>query len=349
MTTATVKPLNPPLEVRKGPRWIKRRIETLDPQTDYTEIVKLGTMFHVNDFILDWAFTTIMCRATNGHSAVAINREGTGKLVTTAGNRFDDTTDHFLVWNEFGPDSPEVKREVGIINALHAKYQKAYPSAFDDLPLWVYVIAWEVAGLSILAEEYLGLPKLDDKQREARAVWGAKLAEPFTYIDGDSLSKVMPRLETFQDWVDFVHEYESQPWTPDENTRACHQAVLDKYADRNKRLPRPLTDALVTTFWHDGQFECNGIDRPSPFWREAAKNYMRAALVGTQLKPSPKESVVEKMLREAREQNKRLSPIMRTAIKAGAAADETPSASSDGCPMGFGMPVNKPADTESGV
>ncbi|MBC2638199.1 MULTISPECIES: hypothetical protein [unclassified Rhodococcus (in: high G+C Gram-positive bacteria)] len=349
MTVTASNTLNPPVEVRRGPRWIKRRVQTLDPQRDYTEIVKLGSLFHVNDFVLDWAFTTIMCRATNGHSAVAINREGTGKLVTTAGNRFDDTTDHFLVWNEFGPDAPETKRSVDIINALHAKYQKLYPSAFDDLPLWVYVIAWEVAGLSILAEDYLGLPKLDPKQREARAVWGRKLAESFTYIDGGPLSDVMPHLETFEDFVAFVHEYESQPWVPDANTKACHQAVLDKYAQRNKRLPRPLTDALVTTFWHDGQFECNGIERPSPFWRAAAKNYMRAVLIGTQLKPSPKESAVEKMLREAREQNKRLGPIMRSSIRASAAADETPATSSAGCPMGFGMVDDETTEKESGA
>lgn len=337
MNAIALKPLNPPAAIRKGPRWIKRRLKALNPQRDYTEIVKLTSLFHVNDFILDWAFTTIMCRATNGHSAVAINREGTGKLVTTAQNRFDDTTDHFLVWNEFGPDAPETKRSVDIINALHAKFQNIYPSAFDDRPLWIYVIAWEVAGLSILAEDYLGLPKLSAKEREARAVWGCKLAESFIYIDGGPLSAVMPDLQTFEDFVAFVHEYESQPWAPDANTKACHQAVLDKYAQRNKPLPRGLTDALVTITWHDGQFTCNGIDRPSPFWRAIAKWYLRAVLVSTQMMPSPKESAVEKMLRKASEQGLTLGPIMRSSVSAGAGAklsDDVPSA---GCPMGFGM------------
>src|SRR5438067_4208770 len=83
---------NPPAELRTGRRWIRRRVEALDPQQDYTEIVKLTTLFHVNDFIADWAFTHIMCRATTGHSANAINREGTGKLVSKADLRFDDTT-----------------------------------------------------------------------------------------------------------------------------------------------------------------------------------------------------------------------------------------------------------------
>jgi hypothetical protein len=349
MTVTALNPLNPPIEVRKGPRWIKRRVETLDPQRDYTEIVKLTSQFHINNFILDWAFTTIMCRATNGHSAVAINREGTGKLVTTADNRFDDTTDHFLVWNEFGPDSPETKRSVDIINALHAKYQKIYPAAFDDLPLWIYVIAWEVAGIPILAEEYLGLPKLGAKEREARAVWGRKLAESFTYINGGPLSDVMPGLETFEDFVAFVHEYESQPWAPDANTKACHQAVLNKYAQRHKRLPRPLADALVTTFWHDGQFECNGIEKPTPFWRAAAKNYMRVVLVGTQMMPSPKESVTEKILREAREQGSVLGPIMRSSIRAGATADQSSGTSSGMCPMGFGGVADMTTDKESDV
>ena len=343
--TLTANELNPPAEVRTGYRWIKRRVETLDPQRDYTEIVKLTTLFHVNDFFVDWAFTHIMCRATTGHSAKAITREGTGKLLNKTDNRFDDTSHHFMVWNEWGPGSPQAARSVDIINALHAKYQKIYPSAFDDQPLWAYVIAWEVAGIAILAREYLGLPELDDKVKEARAVWGRKLSESFIHSDGRPLSEVMPALETFEDFIDFVHEYESQPWTPDPNSTACANAVLDKYAERHKRLPRPLARALVTTFWHDGQFECNGIERPTWFWREAAKNYMRAVMLGLALRPSPKESMVEKMLRVAAERGETLPPIMRASVGAGAAEDRV---TSSGCPMGSGMSVDEqPAGTEA--
>jgi len=334
VTTTAPHLVNPPADVRTGRRWIKNRVATLDPEQDYTEIVKLTTLFHVNDFFVDWAFTHIMCRATTGHSSKAITREGTGKLVNRADDRFDDTSHHFLVWNEWGPESPQTKRSVDIINALHKKYQKIYPSAFDDLPLWAYVIAWEVAGIAILAREYLGLPELDDKEKAARALWGRKLTESFTYIDGRPLSEVMPPLETFEDFIDFVHEYESQPWAPDANSTACANAVLDKYEERHKRLPRPLARALVTTFWHDGQFECNGIERPSWFWRLAAKNYMRAVMVGMKLMRSPKESMVEKMLRETAERGETLPPIMRASVGAEAAAADV---TSSGCPMGFGM------------
>jgi hypothetical protein len=341
-TIAAPQLVNPPAEVRTGRRWIRRRLKSLDPQRDYTEIVKLTTLFHVNDFIADWAFTHIMCRATTGHSSKAITREGTGKLVTKTDLRFDDTTDHFLVWNEFGPDAPQTKRSVGVVNGLHAKFQKVYPSAFDDVPLWIYVIAWEVAGLAILATEFLGLPDLDPKEKEARAVWGRKLAESFTYIDGRPLSELMPVLDTFEDFVAFVHEYESQPWAPDANSTACAEAVLEKYAKRHKRLPRPLARALVTSFWHDGQFECNGIDRPTWFWRTAAKNFMRAVLIGTALKPSPKESLLERKLRELAESGEPLPPILRASVKVGAGATSE-EATSAGCPMGFGMNASEQA------
>jgi hypothetical protein len=336
MTTTRTAPelTHPPAEVRTGPRWIKRRVETLDAERDYTEIVKLTTLFHVNAFFVDWAFTHIICRATTGHSAKAITREGTGKLVNRADSRFDDTSHHFLVWNQWGPGSPETKRSVDIINALHAKYQKIYPSAFDDLPLWAYVIAWEVAGIAVLAREVLGLPELDDKEKQARAIWGRKLTESFTYIDGRPLSEVMPALSTFEDFISFIHEYESQPWAPDANSTACANAVLDKYQERHQRLPRPLARALVTTFWHDGQFECNGIERPTWFWRQTAKNFMRVQMVAMALMPSPKESMVEKMLREAAERGETLPPIMRASVGPRASSDE---ATSSGCPMGFGM------------
>jgi hypothetical protein len=341
-TIAAPPLVNPPAEVRTGRRWIRRRLKTLDPQRDYTEIVKLTTLFHVNEFIADWAFTHIMCRATTGHSSKAITREGTGKLLNKTDMRFDDTTDHFYVWNEFGPDAPQTKRSVDIVNGLHAKFQKQYPSAFDDVPLWIYVIAWEVAGLQILATEFLGLPDLDAKEKEARAVWGRKLAELFIDDKGRRVSEHMSDLNTFDDFVAFVHEYESQPWTPDANSTACAQAVLEKYALRHKRFPRPLAHALVKSFWHEGQFECNGIARPSWFWRTAAKNVMRVVLIGTALKPTPTESLLERKLREYAETGSSLPPILRASVNAspGATSEE---ASSSGCPMGFGMNATEPA------
>jgi hypothetical protein len=343
-TIAAPSLVNPPAEVRTGRRWIRRRLKTLDPQRDYTEIVKLTTLFHVNDFIADWAFTHIMCRATTGHSSKAITREGTGKLVTKTDLRFDDTTDHFLVWNEFGPDAPQTKRSVGVVNGLHAKFQKVYPSAFDDVPLWIYVIAWEVAGLAILATEFLGLPDLDPKEKEARAVWGRKIAKLFIDNNGSPVSELMPDLNTFEDFVAFVHEYESQPWAPDANSTACAEAVLEKYAKRHKRLPRPLAHALVKSFWHEGQFECNGIDKPSWFWRTAAKNFMRAMLIGTALKPSPKESLLERKLRELAEGGQPLPPVLRASVKVGPVATSE-EVNSSGCPMGFVMTATEQTST----
>jgi hypothetical protein len=343
-TIAAPQLVNPPAEVRTGPRWIRRRLKSLDPQRDYTEIVKLTTLFHVNDFIADWAFTHIMCRATTGHSSKAIVREGSGKLLTKTDLRFDDTTDHFLVWNEFGPDAPQTKRSVGVVNGLHAKFQKVYPSAFDDVPLWVYVIAWEVAGLAILATEFLGLPDLDPKEKEAKAVWGRKLAELFIDNNGSPVSELMPDLHTFEDFVAFVHEYESQPWAPDANSTTCAEAVLEKYAKRHKWLPRPLAHALVKSFWHEGQFECNGLDKPSWFWRTAAKNFMRAMLIGTALKPSPKESLLERKLRKLAESGQPLPPILRASVKVGPVATSE-KATSSGCPMGFVMTAAEQTST----
>jgi hypothetical protein len=61
---------------------------------------------------------------------------------------------------------------------------------------------------------------------------------------------------------------------------------------------------------------------------------MRAVMVGMKLMPSPKESMVEKMLRETAERGETLPPIMRASVGAEAAAADV---TSSGCPMGFGM------------
>src|SRR5213080_4617330 len=99
----------PPADARRGWRWINRRLAQLDADRDYAEIFKLSSMFNVTEFLADWFYAEAMCRATTGHSSAAIGREGSGKLLTATDRRFDDTTDHFFVWAEYGPESVQAK------------------------------------------------------------------------------------------------------------------------------------------------------------------------------------------------------------------------------------------------
>lgn len=330
----------PPGPDRTSRRWIRRRLAQLDAEEDYAEIVALSSIYRLDDFVGDWSFTQSMARFSTGYSGIAIAREGKGKLLTDTDRRFEDTMHHFLVWAEYGPESPQSKRSLNMINALHAKYQKAYPAAFDDLDLWVYVIAFQICGMTSILSECLGLPEPSEKEKIARVRFGKKLAEGFVYIDGRPLTAVLPALDSYEEWVGFLHEYEARRWTYDANSAAAAAHVLEGWERRSKIPFRWLSRALVTSFWYDGMFDCNGVERPGRFERWAAKNYLRLMLTLGVLLPDPKASLPERMRRAADESGTPLPPVLRaTRVKEQAAA----GARAGGCPMGYGAePAARP-------
>lgn len=331
-----------PPDDRSSRRWIRERIDQLDPVKDYAEIIRLSISFYLAPMSVDWVFALSMPRFNIGPSGAAIFRGGQGKLLTNSDRRYDDTDDHFLVWIEYGPESPEVKRSLDIINALHAKWWKEYPAEFNDLDLWTYVLAWEICGTSTIFSEYLGLPEPSEKEKIAKVVFGKKLAELFTYVDGRPLSEVIPPLDTYEDWVAFLHEYESRPWEYNAESAACLAQVVETF---EKRFPvpdfvrpvvRPFARALVTSFWHDGMFASSDVKRPSRFMSWAARAYMKFGISLGGVMPDPKESLSEKLRRESAETGKPLRPILKaTQVRADAGAAR--------CPMGFGDQDATPA------
>lgn len=309
-------------------------MEQLDPVEDYAEVMKLNTSFSLTPGAVDWAFAQSMPRFNLGPSGAAIFRGGKGKLVTTPDRRCDDTDDHFLVWIEYGPESPQVRKSIDIINALHAKWWKEYPAEFDDLDLWTYVLAWEICGTTRLFTEVLGLPEPSEKVKTASVVFGKKLASLFTYIDGRPLSEVIPPLDTYEEWVAFLEEYESRDWEYNPDTAACLAQVVDIYERRFFPFRpfgplRYFARAVATAFWHPGMFVSSDIKPPGRFMSWAAKKYMKFGVTMGSIMPDQKESLSEKTRRVAAETGKPLRPILKaTQVK----AEETPAR----CPMGFG-------------
>ncbi|MCW8378643.1 oxygenase MpaB family protein [Streptomyces justiciae] len=318
-----------PSEDRSSRRWIRKRIDQLDAERDYAEIVKLSTAYYLNQFQGDWAFAQSMPRFNIGPSATAIYRAGRGKLHTNSDRRADDTTSHFLTWVEYGPESPQVKRSVDIINALHAKWAKEYPAEFEDPDLWTYVIAWEVCGTPVLLRDRLGFPEPSEKEKTAAVIFGKKLAELFVYVDGRPLPEVMPALDTYEEWADFVRAYEARPWEYDSATEECVTQVLEIF-ERRFSLPfRSFARALVTSFWHDGMFRCARVARPGRFISGAARAYMKVVLSVGRILPDPKITFSEKLKRKAAQTGEPLNPILKSTQ-----VDVEPVAGQ--CPMGFG-------------
>lgn len=321
-----------PPEDRSSRHWIRERLALLDPERDYVEIRRLSG-FAMSDFMVNWAFTLGMPRFNLGPSGTPLSRGRQGKLFADVDRRIDDVFTHGLTWAQFGPESPQTKRSMDIVNALHAKYQKIYPEEFSDLETWVYVIAFQVCGMPMIFSDYLGFPPPDEKEKISSAVFGNKLAEQFVYVDGRRLSEVMPPLPTYDDWVDFVRRYESRVFEYNQDATDCLNQVIHGYQKRSK-LPAFFSRAVATSFWHDGMFRYTGIRPPGKFMKALARNYIRAVMLSSVLRRAivgdPKESYWERLEREAAESRRPMNPVMK-AVKA------APAASAGACPMGHGM------------
>lgn len=308
-------------EHRSSRRWIRKRMDMLDPVRDYAEIVGLSNLFRTNTLMGEWVFAVTITRFTVGPSGRAIARDGKGKLLVQPVRRAEDTSSHFLVWAEYGPESPQARKSVDMINQLHAHWQKKYPKEFADPDLWMYVIAWDVFGpISLFVS--LGLPEPSEKEKIALNIFARKITELFIYVDGRPFSQVHPVPDGYEEWVDYIRRYEARPWSHDRGTEQCLASVLENF---EKLFPRPLRAfgrALATSFWHEQMFKCGNVQPPGRIMRWAARAFMKAMLVVGNLLPDPKESLPEKLRREAAKTGKPLSPALRVTLTS--------------CPMGFG-------------
>lgn len=89
---------------------------------------------------MDWFYT-------GGTPAAGINpavndavlRNGTGKYITQATKRRDDSVDHMMVWLEHGPDALATQQSVELVNKYHAHFSKDYPMGFDNVEDYIYI------------------------------------------------------------------------------------------------------------------------------------------------------------------------------------------------------------------
>lgn len=323
-------------EDRSSRRWIRKRIEQLDPVEDYGEIIRLSSVFLLDEFIGDWAAAQSMPRFATSPSAPAIYRNGKGKLMTSSGPRLHDTGNHSFVWAEFGAESPEAQRSIDMVNALHTKYEKVYPSAFDDPDLWVYVMAWMVCGISATLNRYLGFPLPDEKVRIATTIHGRKVAERFVDSKGTTVAEMMPKIDAYEDWVTCLNQYEGRVWEYSDEAAKCARAVLGHWEGRFPRPLRPFGRALVTSFWYEGLFIGNGVKPPNRALRWCARTYMKVVFAVSALRADSKESWAENQRRRSAETGEPVTHVLK--VTQGVAARS-------GCPASYHCADAQPRST----
>ncbi|HWL44302.1 MAG TPA: hypothetical protein VNQ73_15280 [Ilumatobacter sp.] len=217
-------------------KWIARRMEELDPETDYDEIWKLMAAYQPNEFVMNLVYTvTFPHFIVRELDALPVVRAGDGKMFQRAHSRADDTTRKFQTWWANGSTSEETKKSVDGVNAMHARYAVEYPDSFAVNDTFVYALCYEAAGLHRLMLR-VGRPGFSKKEQEAAARYWGNVAVLFKL--GGTGPSVTGFPESFEGVMAFMDAWEAEDVPRHAYGHAAVTALLNQFAERF--FPRPL-------------------------------------------------------------------------------------------------------------
>lgn len=213
----------------RGYKWIAAEIERLDPHVDYERIWTLSTCYYVNNFMMNFLYSTGFPHfILPPHGGETIGRGGKGPVVSAGQVRQDETVDKFWTWFEFGPSDPATKASVEHVNRLHEAIWKKMPGNFTKIEDFVYTMCWIGADMHRLRLR-IGLPGFTEKQKIATVHYWRDIAEMFRSEAGP-VAQEFPA--DFDGMLAYMAEYEAVQWEySPEGYQSC-QAILDQFARR---------------------------------------------------------------------------------------------------------------------
>lgn len=111
----------------------RRRTRELDPYVDYEKIWKLSTCYYVNDFMMNFLYTTGFPHfILPPHGGEVMYRSNTGKAIHHPDKRESDTAKHFWRWFELGPSDLATQKSIKQVNAIHQGIAKKYPGRYTS-------------------------------------------------------------------------------------------------------------------------------------------------------------------------------------------------------------------------
>lgn len=287
----------------RGRKWIKGRIDELDPEVDYEEIWSLTSLYNVDDFQYHWFYAvTFPYFLVTQRGADSVYRQGTGKMERQATKRVHDTVDHMLVWWEHGPHSPATRASVQMINKLHAHWAKQYPGYFSYPEDYVNTLCYEATAMHLL-QRSLGLPGYNKKQQVAAHRFWSEMGALFTLEDGRVLTDVVDMPTSFDAMVAFRHDYDAQPWPENPAGEAAAVSFVEHFA--TTWFPRPLRPfgrALVTSFYEPAIMRVCKVPPPRPALRWLARRVLKTLILLTEhVRPDDRETVTDRRRRKVTE------------------------------------------------
>jgi hypothetical protein len=213
-------------------RWVQKRIDSLDPETQYNEIMKLVADYQLNYIAMNLTVVVSLAGANLSPDGPEMLID-TGKVLDRSEARFDDSADYFFTWFFNGTDSDEFKKSVEKLNRWHMALAEKYPGPFSRNDDWVYTIC-SLGMISPRIREALGLKPQSKNLDIAWYNFLRDVSENMRGLQGP----ITDFPEDFEGMRRFVEEFESRDWPQsDEGAHVINwvvQHVLDRW------FPKPL-------------------------------------------------------------------------------------------------------------
>ncbi|KAK5047675.1 hypothetical protein LTR84_006340 [Exophiala bonariae] len=198
-------PALPPLSERHG-KWISKYLDTLDPETEYDQIIRTAMWFYGGDFQTAIGYACVFVwLVTTPAGAAAIH----GRKVTVRGHqRYYETQMFNLHWVHWGSGSAETREYCEKINRTHAQVWKSVPGAFAH--------PWEAQAAIILLSWYEQFMRrtvgasndMHPQVQMAWPAWGERVTGWFKAEPGDgSLSFGINYPRDFKEVEEFCEWY----------------------------------------------------------------------------------------------------------------------------------------------
>ncbi len=279
---------------QKMPRkWIAKRIAQLDPHEDYAEIWKLSVVYRANDAFLDLLYSiTFPNFVVPNHGAIAVLREGRGKVYRHNERRMDDTARHILIWSEFGPEHEYTRRSVDSLNSLHAFWATKYPDSFKHDEDYLYTVCYEAVLFHRLLKR-VGRKGLSEKEAVASWEFWRRMAKLFR--NGTTGLPIEGFPEDFASCLQLVEDYESQRRPPNQYTQQIDDLMIQAFSKRHlPRIFQPAGRALILSLISEKTVNNLGMKLPAAPVRAICRFAFRSFLtIGERLLADPAVSFPE--------------------------------------------------------
>lgn len=227
-----------------GWKWLAGRIESLDPETEYDEIMRLVAEHRLTAPIVNLTLlvTTAQTALPPSGSATLI---GTGKMLHRGEQRFRDGSSYLLTWFTHGSSSPETRASVERLNRHHLSLGRTFPGAFGDNDEYVYTLC-AVGDFLPRMREVLGLPP---QSPTLDVAWHHFLRDLALLFRGEH-GPVTGFPEDMAGIRRFVADFEARDWPRTENGRELVEGMIEQYCERFFPLPMhwfARTQVLVLT------------------------------------------------------------------------------------------------------